>query len=357
MSIEIFKNPFTTSVDHTWTESIGIKCEIFKTANLFRVINIDLLRNSSKSYQNILSVSSQVNGPSVIVWQDKFLQSRATASGDVSTTSAFMRFRLHSKQVKCADAATYTCRMTALLNDYSTRYEEVTIDIGTRARPNSLDSLTISPAPDSKRRHKVGIGIQMMCSGIFGNPPENLRWCFKRHGETVFREYPLKSDIVYSDAVSSGYCQYRRSSTLSFTVHQEDHKAEFLCEVYNTGSCGSSMIQVRHMLQIHTNGTASELSGGWTAEEMEDLGKLIALGILSALVIILIVLLVVSIIFLIRCKKQRSEENKRRIHIEHTDHEEPEKQPIFDNDKPDTTYRGDYTKCEEDETDHKHSAV
>lgn len=31
---------------------------------------------------------------------------------------------------------------------------------------------------------------------------------------------------------------------------------------------------------------------------------------------------------------QRSEENKRRIHIEHTDHEEPEKQPIFDNDKP-----------------------
>lgn len=94
---------------------LNIVCSITNPTQLRSVYFIQLLKNSSTTFENIVSVVTGQTPP--IQWNDIQLQGRASATGNIdSPTTAQLRFTIDkNSSVMClTDFKTYMCKMSGL---------------------------------------------------------------------------------------------------------------------------------------------------------------------------------------------------------------------------------------------------
>lgn len=91
-----------------------IVCSIINPSQLSIVFFIQLLRNSSGTFDSVVSVATGQTAS--IQWKDSALQSRATAIGNLdSPSSAQLRLTIDKANVMCpADFKMYLCKMSGL---------------------------------------------------------------------------------------------------------------------------------------------------------------------------------------------------------------------------------------------------
>lgn len=90
-----------------------IVCSISNPTQYNLVYSIQLQKNSSATFETVVSVASGQTPP--IQWRDTQLQGRATATGNVdSPASAQLRFTIDKNSVQCPnDFKMYMCQMVA----------------------------------------------------------------------------------------------------------------------------------------------------------------------------------------------------------------------------------------------------
>lgn len=95
-----------------------IVCSITNPTQLTSVFFIQLLKNSSTTFETIVSVANGQTPP--VQWKDTALQSRASATGSInSPTTAQLRLSIHKNSVQCPnDFKMYMCKFAGY-NSYS----------------------------------------------------------------------------------------------------------------------------------------------------------------------------------------------------------------------------------------------
>lgn len=93
-----------------------IVCSITNPSQLNAVYYIQLQRNSSTTFETVVSVATGQTPP--VQWTDTKLQGRATATGNVdSPSSAQLRLTIDKNSVICpTDFKMYMCKMTSYSN-------------------------------------------------------------------------------------------------------------------------------------------------------------------------------------------------------------------------------------------------
>lgn len=95
-----------------------IVCSIINPSQLNAVYNIELQKNSSTTFETIVSVANGLT-PSV-QWKDSALRNRATATGNIdSPSTAQLRLSIDKSSVQCPnDFKMYMCKFSGY-NSYS----------------------------------------------------------------------------------------------------------------------------------------------------------------------------------------------------------------------------------------------
>lgn len=95
-----------------------IVCSITNPSQLNAVYNIELQKNSSTTFETIVSVASGQTPP--VQWKDSELRNRATATGSIdSPSTAQLRLSIDKSSVQCPnDFKMYKCKFSGY-NSYS----------------------------------------------------------------------------------------------------------------------------------------------------------------------------------------------------------------------------------------------
>lgn len=110
-NIEIQAFPSTVNFREN---DLVIVCSITNPSQLASVFFIQLLKNSSTLFDDVVSVATGQTPP--VQWKDSTLQYRASATGSLdSPSTAQLRFTIDKNRVICpSDFNVYKCRMSGL---------------------------------------------------------------------------------------------------------------------------------------------------------------------------------------------------------------------------------------------------
>eukprot|EP00105_Crassostrea_gigas_P029356 XP_011451283.1 PREDICTED: uncharacterized protein LOC105345013 isoform X5 [Crassostrea gigas] len=279
-----------------------IVCSISNPSLLSSVFFIQLLRNSSTTFETVVSVTT--GQPATIQWKDSALQRRATAIGNLdSPSSAQLRLTIDKDSVLCpADFKMYMCKMSGLTTASDVVPKETSpITISYTAKPNVIEMPRVRilnenfDTPD--RQFSVGTAIQLTCRGEVGSDASmTIRWCAQKVGEFTFTG--LAQTPIYSESSLSG-CLYTRSSTITYNLTNQDTFTQFLCESGDTGLCGtgSAIQHVNITLKPSTEGSGN--TNPRTADDTSDAG-IIAGGVIGGLAALILIILLVYFLVLRR---------------------------------------------------------
>eukprot|EP00105_Crassostrea_gigas_P016809 XP_011434332.1 PREDICTED: uncharacterized protein LOC105333181 isoform X1 [Crassostrea gigas] len=220
-----------------------IICSITNPSQLSSVFFIELLKNSSTTFETVVEVST---GQTLLVqWRDTTLQNRASATGNIdSPSNAQLRLTIDKNSVLChADFKMYKCKMAGFS---STALEVVTQETSSIAlyqivKPTVIETPRVrilNEIYDTPKRHfPAGTTIQLTCQGEVGNDAsKTIRWCAQKAGRNIFTG--LSHTPNHSKATPLG-CQYTRSSTITYSLTKEDNFTKILCESGVIGMCGT----------------------------------------------------------------------------------------------------------------------
>nr|XP_034303099.1 uncharacterized protein LOC105333181 isoform X2 [Crassostrea gigas] len=236
-----------------------IICSITNPSQLSSVFFIELLKNSSTTFETVVEVST--GQTPLVQWRDTTLQNRASATGNIdSPSNAQLRLTIDKNSVLChADFKMYKCKMAGFS---STALEVVTQETSSIAlyqivKPTVIETPRVrilNEIYDTPKRHfPAGTTIQLTCQGEVGNDAsKTIRWCTQKTNEMMFTE--LAQTPIHSEASLSG-CQYTRSSTITYTLTKEDTFTQFLCESGDTGLCGTGTAIQYVNITIEESGT------------------------------------------------------------------------------------------------------
>eukprot|EP00105_Crassostrea_gigas_P029354 XP_011451281.1 PREDICTED: uncharacterized protein LOC105345013 isoform X3 [Crassostrea gigas] len=275
-----------------------IVCSISNPSLLSSVFFIQLLRNSSTTFETVVSVTT--GQPATIQWKDSALQRRATAIGNLdSPSSAQLRLTIDKDSVLCpADFKMYMCKMSGLTTASDVVPKETSpITISYTAKPNVIEMPRVRilnenfDTPD--RQFSVGTAIQLTCRGEVGSDASmTIRWCAQKVGEFTFTG--LAQTPIYSESSLSG-CLYTRSSTITYNLTNQDTFTQFLCESGDTGLCGTGSA-IQHV-NITLKGSGN--TNPRTADDTSDAG-IIAGGVIGGLAALILIILLVYFLVLRR---------------------------------------------------------
>nr|XP_034301832.1 uncharacterized protein LOC105345013 isoform X3 [Crassostrea gigas] len=220
-----------------------IVCSITNPSQLNAVFFIQLQRNSSTTFETVVSVADGTTPP--LQWKDTQLQGRASATGNVdSPNTAQLRLTIVKDRVMCpSDFKMYMCRMLGISSNGSETVTQETspIIISYIALPTVIELPRVKIIGENfdtpNRTFPVGTAFTLTCQGEIGSDQINtIRWCAQRANEMMFTGLPQTP--IHSEASPSG-CQYTRSSTITYNLTSQDTFTKFLCESGDTGLCGT----------------------------------------------------------------------------------------------------------------------
>lgn len=219
-----------------------IVCTISNPSQLSTVFFIQLLKNSSGTFDTVVSVAT--GQPVSIQWKDSALQRRATAIGNLdSPSSAQLRLTIDKANVLCpADFKMYLCKMSGLTTASDVvSIETSPITISYTVKPTLMEIPSVRILNDGydtpDRQFPVETAIQLTCQGEVGSDQtKTIRWCAQRATEMMFTGLPQTP--IHSEASPSG-CQFTRSSTITYNLTNDDTFTKFLCESGDYGLCGT----------------------------------------------------------------------------------------------------------------------
>ncbi|XP_052722409.1 uncharacterized protein LOC128193163 isoform X3 [Crassostrea angulata] len=246
-------------------------CSIINPSQLNAVYNIELQKNSSTTFETIVSVATGQT-PSV-QWKDFALRNRATATGNIdSPSTAQLRLSIDKTSVQCPnDFKMYMCKFSGY-NSYSEKsvtQETSPITISYIVKPAVIEMPRVKilnelyDTPD--RQFPVGTAITLTCQGQVGSDKSNtIRWCTQKTNEMMFTGLPQTP--IHSEASLSG-CQYTRSSTITYNLTRDDTFTRFMCESGDTGLCGTGTA----IQYVNISTTVTEGSSTTSAPSTDDL--------------------------------------------------------------------------------------
>ncbi|XP_061185061.1 uncharacterized protein LOC133193102 [Saccostrea echinata] len=223
-------------------DDLVVTCSTVNPSQLDTVYTIQLRKNNTNTYsmKDVVSVRSR-NGQDITTWQDTELQSRATATGTVSTpATAQLKLTIPKDRVLCPqDFTGYMCTMSLFTNALGTQetnkmYVTYTVHPKVIEMPSVRILGEFSNTPS--RQFPVNTAIQLTCTGQIGSDASaTIRWCAKKSQDFTFTGLPQTP--VHSEASPSTGCQYTRSSTITYNLTSDDTYTQFLCESGSSGLC------------------------------------------------------------------------------------------------------------------------
>lgn len=103
-----------------------IVCSITNPTQLSSVFFIQILKNSSTTFDNVVSVTTGQTLP--VQWRDTVLQNRASVTGNInSPRTAQLRLTIDKNSVQCpTDFKMYSCKMSGMSTASNPVTEETT---------------------------------------------------------------------------------------------------------------------------------------------------------------------------------------------------------------------------------------
>uniref|UniRef100_A0A8W8LHE6 Ig-like domain-containing protein n=1 Tax=Magallana gigas TaxID=29159 RepID=A0A8W8LHE6_MAGGI len=248
-----------------------IVCSITNPSQLNAVYSIQLQRNSSTTFETIVSVATGQTPP--VQWKDTQLQGRASATGSVdSPSTAQLRLAIDKHSLICpTDFKMYMCQLTGY-NSYlgetvTQETSPITISYIVKSAVIEMPRVKILnelfDTPD--RQFPVGTAITLTCQGQVGSDKSNtIRWCAQKTNEMMFAGLPQTP--IHSEASLSG-CIFTRFSTVTYNLTSQDTFTKFLCESGDTGLCGTGTA----IQYVNISTTVTEGSSTTSAPSTDDL--------------------------------------------------------------------------------------
>ncbi|XP_052722435.1 uncharacterized protein LOC128193167 isoform X4 [Crassostrea angulata] len=276
-----------------------IVCSITNPSQLNAVYSIQLQRNSSTTFETLVSVANGLTPP--LQWKDSALRNRATATGSVdSPSTAQLRLTIDKNSVQCpTDFKMYMCKISAFSNVASETVTQETspVPISYIIKPAVIEMPRVrilnSFSDTPNRQFPVGTAIQLTCQGEVGSDASStIRWCAQRANEMMFTGLPQTP--IHSEASQSG-CMFTRSSTITYNLTNDDTFTRFLCESGDTGMCGTGTAIQHVNITIEGSGNTNPR----TADDTSDAG-IIAGGVIGGLAALILIILLVYFLVLRR---------------------------------------------------------
>uniref|UniRef100_A0A8W8KLM2 Ig-like domain-containing protein n=1 Tax=Magallana gigas TaxID=29159 RepID=A0A8W8KLM2_MAGGI len=241
-----------------------IVCSITNPSKLSSVFVIQLLKNSSTTFEPVVSVTT--GQTPLVEWKDSTLQYRAFAKGNVdSPSSAQLRLTIDKARVQCpTDFKMYMCKMSGYASSGLVTQETGSIVLSYIVKPTVIEMPRVRILNENfdtqDRQFPVGTAMQLTCQGEVGSDAsQTIRWCAQRAGEFIFTGLPQTP--IFSEVSQSG-CMFIRSSTITYNLTSEDTFTKFLCEAGDTGLCGTgTAIQYVNITIVQSSILVPFLSG------------------------------------------------------------------------------------------------
>ncbi|XP_052722434.1 uncharacterized protein LOC128193167 isoform X3 [Crassostrea angulata] len=289
-----------------------IVCSITNPSQLNAVYSIQLQRNSSTTFETLVSVANGLTPP--LQWKDSALRNRATATGSVdSPSTAQLRLTIDKNSVQCpTDFKMYMCKISAFSNVASETVTQETspVPISYIIKPAVIEMPRVrilnSFSDTPNRQFPVGTAIQLTCQGEVGSDASStIRWCAQRANEMMFTGLPQTP--IHSEASQSG-CMFTRSSTITYNLTNDDTFTRFLCESGDTGMCGTGTAIQHVNITIEGSGNTNPR----TADDTSDAG-IIAGGVIGGLAALILIILLVYFLVLRRKSDGESYRTKEDV--------------------------------------------
>ncbi|XP_061164055.1 uncharacterized protein LOC133173132 [Saccostrea echinata] len=219
--------------------SFDIRCSPANSEMLLHVNSFTLHRNGTPvalvTY-NRTSKSSNLIIPDVT--DNRFRYNLTGNVHDENPANKFLRVVVPANLTRCRDAGNYTCVLNGRTSDDSSNYvDQASRYVRVKTTATAMDEIFTPPTndnmldPSGGGRFLIGTTYRFTCTGIVGNPPVSLRWCYKQSGEGGFA--PLlayTAEISESEPEVYQDCNYKRQSFLNYTMTTQDVNTVLLCE-------------------------------------------------------------------------------------------------------------------------------
>eukprot|EP00105_Crassostrea_gigas_P032838 XP_011455992.2 PREDICTED: uncharacterized protein LOC105348322 [Crassostrea gigas] len=288
-----------------------IVCSITNPSQLGAVYYIELQKNSSTTFDTVVSVTT--GGTPPIQWTDSTLQGRASATGNVdSPSTAQLRLTINKASVQCpTDFKMYICKMSGIASSGPVTQETSPIVLSYIVKPTAIEMPRVRVLNENfdtqDRQFPVGTAMQLACQGEVGSDAsQTIRWCAQRAGEFIFTGLPQTP--IHSEASQSG-CIFTRSSTITYNLTSEDTFTKFLCEAGDTGLCGTGTAIQYVNITIEVSGT--------TNSRAVDAQSSILVPFLSGSAVGIVVIVFAIILAIIWRRYLRQQQMNERVYQNH----------------------------------------
>ncbi|XP_062614989.1 uncharacterized protein LOC134276732 [Saccostrea cucullata] len=219
--------------------SFDIRCSPANSEMLLYVDSFTVHRNGTRVA--LVTYNRTSKGSNLIVPDVTDNRFRYNLTGNVhddNPANKFLRVVVPANLTRCRDEGNYTCVLNGRTSDDSATYvDQASKYVNVRTTATAIDEIYTPPTndnmldPSGGGRFLIGSTYRFTCTGIVGNPPMSLRWCYKQSGEGGFA--PLEAytaDISESEPVVHQDCNYKRQSFLNYTMTTLDVNTVLLCE-------------------------------------------------------------------------------------------------------------------------------